>query len=152
MLSCRKCKCKYFSNRSRTVKVQSLRYNDSGYVRHIINSKRFRCRLHVADLFTCDIGGNLPIFHQLPPATSTPLSLQLLLSIQIELLKDTVANHPPSDCSDSPRLRHHFSVILRACLLEQRCPVPLRAEYDCMVSCLASAVTSWVVKEMILIW
>ena len=32
----------------------------------------------------------------------------------------------PSDCPDSPRHRNYFSVILRVCLLEKRCPFPVR--------------------------
>ena len=75
---------------------------------------------------------------------NSPISPTLpLVSIQIELLKDTVANHPPSDCPDSPRRRHHLPVVLSAaCCLEQRCPVPLRAEHDCMLGCLASSPTA----------
>jgi hypothetical protein len=71
-------------------------------ISHKVGYKCFLCRTSIGCL--------------LASTASCPLSLQLLVSIQIELLKDTVANHPPSDCSDSPRRRHHFSVILRACL------------------------------------
>src|ERR1700740_1988811 len=71
-----------------------------------------------------------------------------VIPIQVELFKDTAANHPPSDCPDPPRRRHHLPVVLRPCCLEQRCPIPLRAEHDCMLGCLAPSptVTSRVVE------
>src|ERR1700722_3041917 len=79
---------------------------------------------------------------------STPLSPQLLVPVQIKLLKDTVANHPPSDCPDSPRCRHHFPVVLRSRFFEQCFPIPLCTKHDCMFSGLASspAVASRVVE------
>jgi hypothetical protein len=80
----------------------------------------------------------------MPSASTASHISQLLVPIQIELLKDTIANYPPGDCSDSPRnTTHHFPVILSSC------PVSFCVEHDRMLGCLAppSVVTGWAVES-----